>query len=336
MFDVVSDAPGLSGGAFVRDVEGRDLFVALYKRTFVISPYGTVTDAKSPPLDFVDTFHGEDGATSSIRRPSMLFDFKPGTDVVLLGHAHASASDATYVDVGLRVGPIVKRLRAHGLRTWRPGAFGGLVPGAALPLREPVPLTYELAYGGADFSDPNRPVAEPRNHVGRGVARNTSELVDQPAARLEYADDPIGRGRNRPAAFSPIHRHWQPRASFAGTYDDVWTETRMPLLPSDFDARFHVCVPEDQWSENPLRGGEPVEIVGATPEGAWRFTLPRVAPGFSSVIAGKRSEHRTHLDTVLIDADARTVELTWRAPIAMPRKYELVDRILVFEKEIRA
>ena len=81
----------------------------------------------------------------------------------------------------------------------------------------------------------------------------------------------------------------------------------MPLLPADFDPRFHVCVPEDQWSELPLRGDEPCEVLGATPEGQWRFRLPRRAPGFSSFTRGQRSEHRTHLDTVLIDGNSQPV-----------------------------
>jgi hypothetical protein len=85
--------------------------------------------------------------------------------------------------------------------------------------------------------------------------------------------------------------------SFAGTYDDVWMDSRMPLLPADFDDRFHVCVPPDQWSEAPLRSDEPIELLGATPEGAHRIQLPRIALGFSSVIRGVRQEHRTHLDT---------------------------------------
>jgi hypothetical protein len=108
----------------------------------------------------------------------------------------------------------------------------------------------------------------------------------------------------------------------------------MPLLPADFDVRYHICVPPDQWSEVPLRGDEPFEISGATEEGIWRFQLPRVVLGFSSFMDGKRTEHRTHLDTVLIDADARRVELTWRAAIPLPRKYEMLERVMVFEKSV--
>jgi hypothetical protein len=310
----------------VKDQTGRSFLAVIAKWTFLVDPSGRVE---------LDTYNGEDAATSSIRRPSQLFEHKPGTDVILLGHAHApSRGSATAVDVSLRVGPLSKTVRAHGLRVWQAGTFGGLVAGPARPIREPIPLVYELAWGGYDATG-DQPMGEWRNTVGRGVARNWRALVGQSAAQLEDPRSPIGHGDNVPASFGAIHRHWAPRKTFAGTYDDAWAETKMPLLPDDFDARFHVCVPHDQWSPTPLRGDEPIDVRGATPEGVWRFSLPRIAPGFSSVTDGRRVEHRTHLDTVLIDADELRVELTWRAAVPLPPKYQRLERVLLFEKDIR-
>ena len=80
---------------------------------------------------------------------------------------------------------------------------------------------------------------------------------------------------------------------------------------------------------------ERLNLRGATPEGLFRFQLPRVTPGFSSFVGAKRSEHRTHLDTFLIDADARRVELTFRAAVPLPRKYEMLDSVRIFEKSLR-
>jgi hypothetical protein len=39
-------------------------------------------------------------------------------------------------------------------------------------------------------------------------------------------------------------------------------------------------------------------------------------------------ELSTHLDTVLVDADERVVELVYRASFVLPRKWELVERIV--------
>jgi len=317
------------------DLDGRSQLAVIAKWAFRVSAHGVVERIPSSKteIDLVDTFNGDDPGKSSIRRPSQLFAKKPGTDVILLAHAQPRAG-ASYADVSLRIGMMHKTVRAHGLRVWQASAFGAVSPGPARPLREPIPLVYELAWGGQDLGDPMKPLGEPRNYAGRGISRDPKSLVDKPAAQLEYPDKPVGGRNNVPAAFNPIHRHWQPRASYAGTYDEKWMETRMPLLPTDFDDRFNICVPPDQWSELPLRSDEPMEVLGATTEGIWRFQLPRIVPGFSSVILGRRQEHRTHLDTILIDADERRVELTWRAAVPLPRKYEMVDRIIVFEKDV--
>jgi len=321
----------------VKDKDFREFLAPVIKYTFRVDPYGVVTPEDDSPaeIDLADTYHGEEASKASIRRPSQVFDSKPGTDVILLGHAHPPVGrSVSHVDVSLRVGPIAKTVRAHGLRVWQLPSIGALKPGPARPIREPIPLIYELAWGGMDFSDEKKPVGEPRNYVGRGVARDPRTLADMPAAQLEDPAKPLDGRSREPAAFNPIHRHWQPRASYAGTYDDVWMATRMPLLPADFDVRYHVCVPPDQWSAVPLRGDEPFEILGATPEGVWRFQLPRVALGFSSWTKGQRTEHRTYLDTILVDADAGRVELTWRTAIPLPRKYEMLERVLVFEKDV--
>ena len=322
----------------VQDKDGRELFAAVLKYTYHVDASGLVEpvdEADAPDIDLVDTYNGEDASRASIARPSMLFDYKPGTDVVLLGHAHSPRpGSAKHVDVQLRAGSIVKTVRAFGLRVWQKGVFGGLSAGPARPIQEPIPLIYELAWGGQDCSDPERPVADPKNPIGRGVSRHPNELVGQPAAQLESPEDAASNRHPDPASFGPIHRHWKPRADYAGTYDSRWMETRMPLLPADFDPMFHVCVPPDQWSFRPLRGDEPIQVLNGTPEGAWTFSLPRHAPGVSSVVRGQRSEHRTHLDTLLIDADTRLVEIVFRAAIPLPPKWELLERVLVFEKKV--
>lgn len=321
----------------MKDKSGRERGVCILKYVLAVDPQGRaeiVRDDSAVPR-VVDECHGPDPATSSIRRASDLFDEKPGTDVVLAGHAHPPPNKrVTHVDVALKWGPVAKTVRAHGLRVWQWETLSGLVPGPARPIQKPVPLMYELAWGGFDTSDPTKPVGDPRNYLGRGVSCKPKALVGQPAAQLELPSDPIGGRDNTPASFGPLHRHWEPRARFAGTYDEAWERDKMPLLPDDFDPRFHISVPPDQWSELPLRGDEPVEITGATEEGSWRFQLPRVQPGFSVYIEGKRNDLRTHLDTIVIDADAKRVELVWRATFPMPRKYEMVDEVHILKKRV--
>ncbi|MCA9622748.1 MAG: DUF2169 domain-containing protein [Myxococcales bacterium] len=339
MVNVVNVTPAKHAFVPMKDKTGRENLVLIVKYTFAVDAAGRVslvTDDSAPYPSMGDSYNGEDGATASIRKPSDLYDYKPGTDVLLIGHAHPlwGARPPDHVDVRLQVGPVDKRVRAHGLRVWRAALRGGVIAGPARPITEPVPLIYELAWGGMDLSDPEHMVGDPRNYVGRGVASDPARLVDQPAAQLEDPDHPIGSHHVVPACFGAIHRHWVPRMSFAGTYDAAWEATKMPLLPDDFDARHHVSVPHDQWSPRPLRGDEPVRVTGVSPDGLWQFQLPRVEPRFVTWIEGQRQEHLGHLDTFLIDADERRVELTWRASAPMPRKYEMVERALIYEKRV--
>jgi hypothetical protein len=312
----------------MKDAEGVASMVVLHKVAYRLGRRGPELDEVTPCL--ADEHHGEDPATSSIRRPSDLAPYKPGTDVILVGHAHGQNPSATFVDVTLRVGNLQKIVRAHGLRALQLASFGGLSAGPARPLREPVPLRWELAYGGVDRSDPERPIAEPKNPLGRGFAKNGKALVGQPAPQLEDPARPFGGRDPVPASFGALHRHWQPRVSFAGTYDDAWMETRMPILPRDFDDRYHVTAPPDQWSLRPLFSDDPIELLGATEEGALRARLPRISPRFRALVDGATKELPTHLDTIFIDADARRVELTHRASVRLPPKWERLQSIEVF------
>jgi hypothetical protein len=306
----------------MKDREGRAVLAVIVKYTYKVAPNGRVErDDDGPEPRPIDVANGEDPAKSSIKYPSELYEWKPGTDVVLVADAYGRAG-ASYADVSLKMGPVQKSIRAHGFRVWQRGMLGGLVPGPAMPLRAPIPIQYELAWGGDE---------DMRNTVGTGVTKTPAQLVNQPAAQLELAGKPLGEraGGNLPASFGPLHRHWQPRVTYAGTYDKAWEETRMPLLPADFDARFHVCVPPDQWSPQPLWPNEPIEVLGGTEDGAFRVALPSDAPKFSSLLDGKRREHPTHLDLVVIDARERRVELTWRVAIPLPLKLEMLAEVRI-------
>jgi hypothetical protein len=338
MMSVTNDVGGAHHAIPSKDLAGRDVLVAILKLTFIADARGEVSLVADDPaeVDLVDGYHGDDPARASIRRPSQLFDAKPGTDVILLGHAHPTPGQpSAAVDVALQIGPIHKRVRAHGPRVWQRGGVRGIQPGPARPITEPIPLIYELAWGGMNHADPLHPRGEERNYVGRGLDAEPAALVGQPAAQLESLEHPVATSRQpEPASFGPIHRHWQPRCRFAGTFDERWMKTRMPLLPEDFDTRYHIAVPHDQWSPKPLRSDEPIGITGATSEGVWRFRLPRVHPGFTSKGPAGVATHPTHLDTILIDADTRRVELSWRASIPLPPKWELLEEVNISAKEI--
>jgi hypothetical protein len=321
------------------DRHGREVLVVIAKLTWDVSEAGVASLAVPQPEVRISEARAVEGLWSSLRYPSDLIDEKPGTDVVLVGTAHPPLDrQVTEMDVHLRVDAspraLEKTVRVFGQRIYYK-AMLGVAPGPPAVLGK-TPLLYELAFGGRDESDPAKIVLDPRNPSGVGFATDKARLIGTRAPQLEVPD-----GKSAPAGFGPIPAHWSPRSERAGTYDATWQKKRAPLRPTDFDPRHNSVAHPDLWSETPLVGDELVEVVGATPEGLWRFRLPRYAPVFESVIrepdtgdpdrAPKRVEtqHPTHLDTFVIDADARTVELTWRASIPLPRKSEHVETILV-------
>lgn len=320
------------------DRHGREVMVVIAKLTWDVSPTGVAHLAVPQPPVRLDEERAVEGIWSSLRYPGELIDEKPGTDVVLVGHAHPPADrQVTEMDVHLRVEaaprPIEKTVRVFGQRIYYKAVLG-VAPGPAAVLGK-TPLLYELAFGGRDETDPAKIVLDARNPSGVGFANDKARLIGSRAPQLEVVD-----GKTAPAGFGPIPAHWSPRAERQGTYDKAWQTKRAPLRPVDFDPRHNSVAHPDLWSETPLVGDEPIEVLGATPEGAWRFRLPRYAPTFESTSVEPNTDptlpprrvktpHPTHLDTLLIDADNRQVELTWRVAVPLPRKSELLESILI-------
>jgi hypothetical protein len=310
------------------DRHGRAVLVTIAKITYVLSRTGVARIAADPaPIRHRD--EPFDGAPyASIKYPSDWYDEKPGTDVIVIGTAiPPEGSLITEMDVSVRVGRLFKAVRVHGVRVFQGAVFSGVAPGPAQRLG-PTPIRYELAQGGVDDEDPEHVAYDPKNPSGIGFVEVRKKRVGSAAPRLSVPLSVADPGRE-PAGFGVIAAHWSPRIELAGTRDDAWRRKRAPVPPLDFDPRHHAAAHPDLYSASPLRPDEPVELVGMTPEGVFRFKLPDVEPRFLSRLDGAARVHESHLDTMLIDADARRVELTWRISLPMPRKVQRLDKIYV-------
>ncbi len=314
------------------DRHGRDVLAVIAKMTWAVSPLGQCSIAHPPSPIRMGDIPSSDQFHAGIRYPSDAVEEKAGTDIALVGTAYPATESATEQEVSLRIetkrGTIKKSIKVYGPRAFIPTMFG-IAPGPPGKLM-PTPLLYELSYGGYDDSDPKNIVFERRNPAGMGFMDRRHKLPGKPAPCIEDPKAPLSSRNPAPAGLGPIPTHWSPRAERIGTHDDAWHRERAPVRPADFDVRFHSFASPDLWSETPLLGTEPVEILGATPEGAWRFQLPKYSPVFQSITKGLLAEHPTHLDTYFIDADKRLVELCWRVRIPLPQKTEFLEKVLVF------
>lgn len=303
---------------FVADEDGRPIVAMVVKATLIVPPSGGLILAeKQVPVDFSGKPYGEPGESSYRIEPEVAF-VKPATDVVMLGHAHAPGRGALEVAVGLRLGPLTKVARVSGDRVFEEGIFG-----KRLSKPQPfdkIPLQWERAFGGWDRSAerPEHHECEPCNLVGMGFAAKRGLFkAGAPVPNIEDADKPLKAwgGRTPPTGFGFVSPDWQPRAKRAGTFDAAWNKSRAPLLPKDFHRDFFNAAPSGLVAPGYLRGDEVAVALGVTPEGRWEFQLPGFAAPRCTIAlrTGAPVELTTNLDTVIVDADARTVTLLWRA-----------------------
>ena len=329
MWQVDNRTPFAAERGWVRDRNGAEVWLVAVKATFDILPDGSTEVSKEqPPVLRVPEYHGDPGK-SSMKYEADLVLTKKTTDILVIGHAWAPAGKpATELDVGFRVGPVQKILRVFGDRQW-----GALGPTSPQPFVQ-MPIVYERAFGGVDpkSSRPERDW-DWRNPVGCGYAVSKSHLDGCAVPNIEWRDRPIRTGDDRPppASFGAIASHWQPRASFAGTYDDKWMKTRQPLLPEDFDDRFFQCAPPDQQAPQFLIGGEPVVLLNLTPGGDLRFALPRIHLGFETRFYDGSSEIHTNrkLHTVILEPDYPRVSLVWHSALPCHFKVQKLERTVV-------
>lgn len=307
---------------FALDEESRPLCVAILKATFsIVNGRDVVLAERQAEPSIAGELFGDDAETSSYKLEPDIAFVKPGVDCVLVGHAYAPRADATHVDVAFRVGAVEKAIRVFGDRVWV-RAMGQTSP--SRPQRfDKIALRYENAFGGKDPAsrDPERALVDLRNPVGRGFHAPDSKFEEGcMLPNLEDLRAPIAAWDHAPppASFGFVSPGWSPRRELAGTYDAAWIKQRMPRLPTNFDRRYFNAASAGLVAPA-LRGDEHVQIVGAALQGVASFQLPRVAPPKCSFSIRRRpaSEATMALDTVVVDTDAATLSLTFRAHAAL-------------------
>ncbi|MEW9898547.1 DUF2169 domain-containing protein [Chitinivorax sp. PXF-14] len=332
MWQIDNRTPFAAERGWVRDRDGAEVWLVAVKCSFDIKPDGTTEIAKvQPPVLRSPAYFGEPG-NSSIQYEADLVLTKATTDILVLGCAYApEGKPVRELDVGFRAGPVKKLLRVIGDREW--GAMGASTPQPFCTM----PLVYERAYGGVDKHSafPERDW-DWRNPVGAGFAVARSHARGLKLPNIENPNQLIRGWNDRPAVagFGPLCSHWQPRASFAGTYDERWMKTRQPLLPDDFDERFFQCAPVDQQPPEFLRGGEPVVLLNLSPIGTLRFLLPKVFLGFETWFTdGSREIHKNKkLHSVILEPEFPRVSLVWHSALPCHFKVQKLKSTVITVK----
>jgi hypothetical protein len=236
--------------------------------------------------------------------------------------------------VEFSVGPLRKRAMVFGDRYWL-RSLGGTYP-TPPELFESLPLVYERAFGGVDPADLEGLAREPRNPVGMGFAsrfpagedRIPIPNIEDPACLITNFDD-----RPKPVGFGVTSPDWQPRASLAGTCNEVWAQNRAPLPPADFDPRFFNAASEGLVAERRLLGNEAVELRNCAPRSHLAFNLPGVPPPLCrfKIVGRPYLVVSTELDTIVVNTADMLVLLTWRCHVPLPRGPESLVELRIKE-----
>lgn len=203
--------------------------------------------------------------------------------------------------VYIQLGPQEKTLKIKGPRKWSYGVQSEPAPITSLP------IDYHHAFGGAEF---------PQNPIGMGYKDGMLPCIEDPNHQiLSKTDQP------KPAGFSPLDSSWPQRMRFQGSFNRQYLKSYFPGYPPDFDWRFFMCAPEDQWAQDFYLGYEPYEIHHMHPD------IPVIQgrlPGFiircflQHTLNGPRPEFAElplHLDTVWFLPEKLLVLLFWRGMV---------------------
>jgi uncharacterized protein YjbI with pentapeptide repeats len=279
-----------------------------------------------------DVPHAE--ARQGLAYPNDYVPYKPLGEWMAIGTAHnAGWGDRHKFGARVRIGDHAKLVDVVGDRSWQPTLLRW-EPGPPAAI-DTVPLTYDRAWGGP---------AHAANPLGRGQAGDAMHNLEIPGAWIDSRSSPA-----LPAGFGPLPSTWAQRKQWMGRYNARWIRDHWPWLPPDFDIRFFMAAPEDQWVDGYFRGDEPIVLEQMHPVHAvYQSRLPGVrARCFVSQRSGAGAAERPghwgdelhfrevplHLDTVWIDADQEKLVLAWRGhlPVASLKLLDVEHLLSVLE-----
>lgn len=320
-------------GVFVNPDRSRSVSAVLMATFSIPAEDGAVCRLAADQLvpQPLPSYIGERGR-SSIRRPADVVPYKPGTDVVVLGHAHAPhGRPVAELTASVKVGDLHKSIAVVGDRHWRRAAAGfGLAMTEPEPF-ERMPLRYERAFGGCPPSqrEQPRPDRDERNPVGTGYCVTERDAQGMRLPNLEAPEARIAAWRSVPpvAGFGAIDAHWASRRRFAGTFDAEWRRNQRPYLPRDLDPRFYSVASPGLFSPVTLFGELPVELLHLSPTPVLRFVLPDVRVHMSFQLGGQEQQRHAELWTIVLEPDERRVSMVWGARCRDNQRRTPQDRI---------
>lgn len=298
----------------------------VFKVGYTFDRLGQLSSLPQPPIETADIYSGEP-ETSSLDVANEIAPFKKGAEILLTGKAYPSQPGESImrVEVGLRRGDKDywnKELRVFGPRTWQRKILM-VLPGKAGPITEPVPLTYENAYGGSDPANADEKYLENPAGVGYSLRGLRTKALTLPRIEIgpHFISSPAGRVQ--PAGFGPLAPHWHPRSKEVVEIDTGMTAFGGCPWAKEPPESLYNSAPLDQRFEQPFEGDMTLSLKGMVPgaPGGVLINLPALQPKVLLENGGTRGEITELLprcDTLLVHADKLQIFQLFR--VAIPQE----------------
>ncbi len=319
MLQILNKTPFETGLSLFTDKHGANRVCVAVKATFNIpAEDGKINLAeKQLPVCDINEYFGEPGK-SSIKYPVDLVLGKVNTDIGLIGAAHSPGGNPVdKLTVSFEAGNLKKDIMVFGDRIWQKN-FLGYNKTKPEPFTE-MPLTYERAFGGEDYTHKNKKKhgTYEKNPVGAGFCLNSENFDNLRLPNLETPDDLVSSIRKipkEPACYGFIEPSWRKdNIKYAGAYDDTWRENHFPLLPMDFDLRFFNTASTGLTADGFFKGGESVKMVNLSKKGDLEFNLPELNFSFMFRLGEDRIFESPDIWTILFEPDEDRFYMVWGA-----------------------
>lgn len=271
----------------------------------------------APAIAEIDCYLKEPGK-SSLMTAHEIMPYKNGSEILLYGTVQPlPQSHVTVVSVTIEwpsQSTWQKKLYVFGPRKWQ-SMLWGFIPGKP-EILEPLPLQYEFAYGGQDSQGKKNIYFSNPAGVGftesRGIAGMSMPQIETPPFIRKISDQVM------PAGFGPIPLAWQ-----------------LPQQKSESPMMITAVAPSDQRFAQPFFGGEKIilhNLVANAPASKTLLLLPQTKPIVQLYLDEQWQEVKSLCDTVIIDSDAKILQMIWRA--AIPWKVEDVREGVILIREV--
>ncbi|MGJ8680381.1 DUF2169 domain-containing protein [Paraglaciecola sp.] len=279
-----------------------------------------------------DLYVGDDPA-ASLSYANDLIIYKPKADLTLSGLAYPQLGQAGCT-VTFGVGEWSKSLATFNDRFWRWGSATAPEPFGAE--KNAIPLIYENAFGGSQFSG---------NPVGKGINKVTTKQGEelQPLPNVEHVNSFVSSPsqKSTPAGFGPLKDNWADKTPVKGTYDDKWLKQHFPYFPKDFDWGYFNTAPQDQQVAY-LSGDETLYFANLRPElPQFSSQLPELRPRLflHGELDGNAffQEVTLRIDTLHVDMEKQQVNLVWRGVVGVQSdEFEEINHACLYVENMDA